>query len=323
MFKKDKDLSERSRNLLKNKEVRTLKTTLLQKHPRLAEEQLSSLINNKTDVTSIKLASRTILYSIDNIVYFFDWEGRNILFPTLHCLWLFPDMLPTLTTYGPVSKFILNGADFMIPGIAKKEGLEEVREGEPCCIKIIGNPLPFAVGVSLFDGKSLLVEGSSRKGKAATIHHSYGDLLTLKCKPNEGFTLQVIRPTEKVDVESDEETADETEIDNKQDPEIQREDGDSSEEADLTEPLTGAADRTAVERTPEDDECTEDLSSDMKNTTIADHLESSSASMDEVSWNALGLALRYIVKDKQLPMLASTFWSWVQRLANSIESMIF
>jgi hypothetical protein len=34
---------------------------------------------------------------------------------------------------------------------------------------------------------------------------------------------------------------------------------------------------------------------------------------DELALHALILALKYIIKDRQLPMLASTFWSIVQR----------
>ena len=36
-------------------------------------------------------------------------------------------------------------------------------------------------------------------------------------------------------------------------------------------------------------------------------------SEDEKLMKSLLLALKYVIKDKQLPMLASTFWSTVQR----------
>jgi hypothetical protein len=38
-------------------------------------------------------------------------------------------------------------------------------------------------------------------------------------------------------------------------------------------------------------------------------------SEDDNLMRCLLLALKYVIKDKQLPMLASTFWSTVQRYA--------
>lgn len=193
MFKKDRDLTERSKTLLKNKEIRTLRSEVKKQYPLADEELLATVIGNKADVTCVKLSNRTILYEIDGKVILFDLEGRNNLFPTLHMLWKLPDMMRTFYTYGPVSKYVLKGADFMVPGLATLEGLAGLKEREKCCIKILGNPLPFAVGESQV-GFTYLNGPGEKKGKAIGVLHVYGDLLAHKDVPNEGFTLQQIKP---------------------------------------------------------------------------------------------------------------------------------
>ena len=44
MFKKDRDLAERSRSLLKNKETRKLRDDILAKLPRLTPEQMDAIL---------------------------------------------------------------------------------------------------------------------------------------------------------------------------------------------------------------------------------------------------------------------------------------
>ena len=115
MFKKEKDLQERSRALLKNKEVRNLRTHFLTEFPSVSEEECAKVISSKTQVEILKLANKTLLYfspgdgSGGSIPIFFDQDGRNNLYPTLHTLWRIPNALKTITIHGPVSEFILRG----------------------------------------------------------------------------------------------------------------------------------------------------------------------------------------------------------------------
>lgn len=120
MFKKDKDLTERSRSLLKNKEIRSLKAEILLQFPRLSEDQISEIIAKKSNLSQTKLASRTIVYSVDDVPFFFDKEGRNNLYPTVFTLWRFPEAMRTYVVHAPVSEFVLNGADLMLPGLATR-----------------------------------------------------------------------------------------------------------------------------------------------------------------------------------------------------------
>lgn len=200
MFKKERDLAERSKTLLKNKEVRSLKTEICKQFPNVQEEELNSVIPNKADITLTKLANKTLLYSIDGVILFFDVNARNNLYPTLPFLWRFPTALPTLIIYSPVSEFVLRGADLMTPGLCTsllpemaKLGL---KEGDKACVRIVGNPLPFAVGDCLFN-TSILADGVRHKGRALTVHHVYGDLLnTSGVVPNAGFGPSRIYPIE-------------------------------------------------------------------------------------------------------------------------------
>ena len=91
----------------------------------------------------VKLATRALVYLHvpSKTPLFFDSDGRNKLFPTVYALWRVRRILaaggevttaaavegsarsaaccgacPTLVVHPPVSKFVLNGADVMLPG---------------------------------------------------------------------------------------------------------------------------------------------------------------------------------------------------------------
>ena len=185
MFKKDRDLAERSRSLLKNKETKKLKEVFLTKFPRLTESELDTLVG-KEQFTRIYLATKTIIYSVGDVPLFIDVEGRNNIIPTVQCLWRLPRLLRTFVIHAPVSEFVMNGADLMLPGLATVDGLEGVMRDEKMSIRVIGNPLPFAVGISNCSWEGILTNG--RKGKALCVTSVYGDCLcSLKAAPNSGF----------------------------------------------------------------------------------------------------------------------------------------
>ena len=185
MFKKDRDLAERSRSLLKNKETKKLKEVFLTKFPRLKEAELDALIG-KEQFTRIYLATKTIVYSVGDVPYFIDVEGRNNIVPTVQLLWRLPHILRTFVIHAPVSEFVMNGADLMLPGLASVDGLEGVMRDEKMSIRVVGNPLPFAVGISNCSWEGILTNG--RKGKALCVTSVYGDCLCpLKAAPKSGF----------------------------------------------------------------------------------------------------------------------------------------
>jgi predicted ribosome-associated RNA-binding protein Tma20 len=124
MFKKDRDLIERTKTCLKNKEVRALRQSVLPKDVSssatmtLSIEDCQNLLPEKGNVTVTKLISKTLVYSVDNIPYFFDALGRNDLYPTIFSLFKYPSMLRSIVIYEPVAEYLLNGADLMLPGVA-------------------------------------------------------------------------------------------------------------------------------------------------------------------------------------------------------------
>ncbi len=146
MFKKNQALVERSNTLLKNKEIRNLKQSVLKNFGintdeqaafkyGFSEEDLSLLIPNKGNVSVKKLISKTLIYCCDDVPLFIDLNDRNDLCPTLFSLWAFRDnystcftqsdfdsskirdKIRTVVIHPPVSEYLLNGADLMIPGL--------------------------------------------------------------------------------------------------------------------------------------------------------------------------------------------------------------
>ncbi len=173
MFKKERDLTQRSTILLKNKEIKNLCVEVLKQFQSLTENEINEFFNKKASVAVIKLASRSLIYTVNDIPFLFDKEGRNDLYPTVYFLWRFPHALRNIIVHSPVSDFILNGADLMLPGLASIKStsardvffilvlfydycmiiivvlcidLEGMMKGDKVCIRVLGNPLPFAVG---------------------------------------------------------------------------------------------------------------------------------------------------------------------------------
>lgn len=360
MFKKDRDLAERSKTLLKNKEVRTLKADIVKQFPNVNEDELNVVIPNKADITLTKLASKTLLYSIDGVTLFFDVGARNNLYPALPFLWRFPHALPTFVIHGPVSEFVLRGADLMLPGLcaSKIAELENsgLREGSKACVRIAGNPLPFAVGDSAV-AWATISSAQRRKGRALVVHHVYGDLLAGgKMVPNSGFGPSRIYPIEdesaqkeaaaddvyeSASEESDTESAEAegtgvVEDDTKGGHEEEQNGGVGAEEneegsavIDDTEADENAAGAVDDELGEDDAEgVTLDHDIDGEDTGAGDRDEDvntapdksretsreSQRLQDEALLQAVLLASKYIVKDKQLPMLVSTYWTILQKL---------
>jgi predicted ribosome-associated RNA-binding protein Tma20/translation initiation factor 1 (eIF-1/SUI1) len=333
MFRKEKDLAERSRTLLKNKEAKTLKAEVLKQFPAVTEDEINALLPNKVNLTSIKLVDRTILYTVDDVILFFDVNGRNNLYPSIVTMWKIPHIVKTMVTHGPVSRNLIRGADLMVPGVIQREiTLGGLRKKEKCGVRIYGNPLPFAVGDSCFDCESIL---TARRGKALDIIHGYGDLLvpahSVVLPP--GYFKEEILPTENNLQSIGDYNEDEGDDDDENDQQLEN-NLDSSEYIDEIKPQEG----TCMQ---------EDMDSDLKlEENIAIKLQiDDSGDATRVSWeeekeenetenvdeenaviqkspqeygeeilHAFVLFLKHVVKDPLLPMLVSTMWPMFQRV---------
>ena len=59
-----------------------------------------------------------IAYFIDKIPYLFKIDKQERFIPTVYFLWKFPNILPKFYTHKEVfNKYLLNGADLMLPGL--------------------------------------------------------------------------------------------------------------------------------------------------------------------------------------------------------------
>merc|ERR1719235_1329179 len=94
-----------------------------------------------------------------------------------------------ITVHAPVSKYVLRGADVMLPGVVPPEkGFGYMRAGQPRVVTIPNNPFPIAIGKMLIGTED--VEKSGMKGKALQVVHHFRDELWSLCGkecPNAGF----------------------------------------------------------------------------------------------------------------------------------------
>ena len=126
MFKKEKELTGARKTLLKNKDVRMLREQICRQYS-VTNDELSDALGAKPRVELARLANRTNVYIVPDkdspkggggaTALFFQPEGRGPLFPTVYALWYWPAMMPVLTVHAPVSRFLLRGADLMLPGV--------------------------------------------------------------------------------------------------------------------------------------------------------------------------------------------------------------
>jgi len=189
MFKKT--YTAQGQNLLSKKDLKALKSQLCELYPSLTEKDVDEILP-EGQAKVVKLDNRCLLYSAgDAPAAFFDAEGRSELYPTLFTLWQYPHMMQELTIHPPVSKFVLNGADLMLPGVLVPAngvvGFGTVTKGQPRCIKIDGNPYAIAVGRMLVNQTQM----EKLKGKGMEVLHVYKDCLWAQCgkvKPNAGFS---------------------------------------------------------------------------------------------------------------------------------------
>ena len=321
-------MDQRSRTLIKNKEQRKIRADILLSLPRLTEEQIGDLLPSKSQVTMTKLANRSILYSVDGIPLFLDVLGRNTFVPTVYTLWRYPSIVRTFVVHSPVSEYVLRGADLMLPGVVRgtvAAELSDLKKGEVVCIRVNRNPVPFAVGTAETSWEHIVSQGM--KGRGVSVLHIFGDELWKNggsLVPNDGFGLNCVHGTEdieEIDAEEiqDEETNEDvhaevvkengtTEIDVKHtsDEDEGNNDGDGIE-CDISIPLIYCTISPSSTPLP--------VSTPSSGTSS---LTSTPLEEDIAFERNLLVALKYHIKDKQLPMLASTFWSNVTKYSAGV-----
>ena len=82
--------------------------------------------------------------------------GNSGLLPTLPALWKAPSALPALIIPPEAARFLLNGADLLLPGVRGCDAtVPDLPAGTPACVRIMGNPAAVAVGVLAVDGAAI------------------------------------------------------------------------------------------------------------------------------------------------------------------------
>jgi len=213
---------------LKSSLQKKLLQSLKRQYPYVDDATWKQIFPSKCAVLMSKLSKSTILlYSVKlksqapsaAIIYFFQMKvyGKDCIYPSLFLLWKLPNFLPCICIHSPVSKFILRGADLMLPGVSQKvhryyrsnqplntvfaADLSVIRKDDVFSIKVIGNPLPCAVGYSILNSSE--ITGAGSKGRFMKMMHIFRDQLWEfggKRKPNAGFLSTVINPIESTAV---------------------------------------------------------------------------------------------------------------------------
>lgn len=235
---------------------------------------------------SFQAPSRMVFYSVEETKepVLFDHSGKGDFCLTVYALWRVADLLPKLFVHAPVSEFVLRGADVMLPGVvfASVDEIDGLRKGELRAVYARGNPMPFAVGEMLVDSAD--IERHGKKGKALRLLHCVGDELWQSgpnSVPNDGFLRDRIVPINDFGVARD---------------------AYSDEEATTT---SLSLDDVMLEEKPQPTE---------PEATTEDTAESAAApeitreEMDQLYVSTLLQVLKTSkIKEKDLPMLASTF----------------
>ena len=337
MFRKSSDIAERGRQTLRGKETRKLIADILKQLPRLKDDELSSLFSNKSTVISLKLQSqRVTIYFVDNVPLFYciDDKQQQDIYPTVFTLWKLPHALRCYIVHAPVSKFVLKGATLMLPGLANTNDIEGILLNEKVSVRVKGNPLPFAVGSSLTSWPAILQ--NKCRGKAMAVHHCFGDFLYLLASqviPNSGYTLDCIYALEGYmedgidddndggDGDCDDDGDDEENEDNNEDESNDNgnDDDDNKDNTNIdnddanTDPIANEQDSN------NNNDDNNNLNENNDEEVDDNDTENTKDVMDNILQRTLLLAIKYVIRDANLPMLASAFWSLLQKCAPDDE----
>lgn len=200
MFAKEHDLSSSTKTLLKNKEKRALRAALIECLS-CSDDALEALVPSKGDVELTKLKSKVKLLSQkgEACPLFFDTslgKGKPQYVPTVYAAWRQPNVVPNLLVHSKVSIPLLRGADLMAPGVlVPPSGLPDLGVDAPVAIRVLGNPMPFAVGVTEVSTADAVAGGM--RGRFVRILHRYRDVLWAaggRAVPNDGFGAASVDP---------------------------------------------------------------------------------------------------------------------------------
>lgn len=147
----------KSRNVLSNKENKQLAADLLN----MLGEQAQTFFNKKDKLEKIKTEKDTFVIK-DKKIWFFQW--KNQFLPSIHCLRESKLLAHKVVVDVGAIKFVLNGADIMLPGIVYFD--EIIEKGDFVVIREEKADTIIAVGISLISHKDF---SKTNKGKAIRV----------------------------------------------------------------------------------------------------------------------------------------------------------
>lgn len=186
-----------SKNLLGNKDRKKLRSVIVKSFPTCSESQVDTLLLKDDDTLVMKVqGSKTVIYFSLGEPMFFDLDGTGELIPSIYALTRIPQLLPCFLIHESVSRFILGGADLMVPGVLSPTstecyGPDGLLVKKVMGVRVAGSPVPFAVGKCAATNTMF----GTGKGKALDVLHVYGDALWnlgSRIPPSPGFTLKKV-----------------------------------------------------------------------------------------------------------------------------------
>ncbi|XP_047321462.1 eukaryotic translation initiation factor 2D [Impatiens glandulifera] len=308
MFKKPVDAKSQQR--LSGADRKKLKRTIKERFPNVSDAEIDILLPPKGEVTVSKYPNRLLVYGQEGgFPVFFDTDGRGTeVLPSVFALWMVPELLPSFWLKGgEVSRYVLGGADLMFPGISvPPEGLPPFSAGESWTVKVPGNPAPIAVGITTMSSTEAIKAGL--RGKALRICHYYGDFLWASVDgqlvPNAGFLENVVYGDPSLSSTSEAHGSCESDdgVEQQKDDvaqiiELQSGTDAGSKNVDVERVINEIAELEVAENST-----TDELSN-------REHQSSSTEEMDLILDKCLLQALHKSIKEKDLPIPGSTFWS--------------
>ena len=157
-------LQIKDRHFLKKKALNDLKTRI-KNHFNINEDLLFS---KSSRLEMLKTESEMTLYFIDDEATLIELD--NVIYPTVNALLSKKIMHPEVAIDKGAIKFIINGADVMVPGIV--ETSESIEKGDIICIVDIEFKKTLAIGKAMMSAKEIK---EKNKGKAVQNLHHVGD----------------------------------------------------------------------------------------------------------------------------------------------------
>ncbi|GAB0097829.1 Eukaryotic translation initiation factor 2D [Sergentomyia squamirostris] len=175
-----KPIKVKSKILLRSSDRKKLQVKLAGKYPKLTEENFGKIFTQSGNIHHVKVitAQEEIVwvYLVEKQPVFFELVNGSI-YPTIHTLWIVPDLLASVTTNPSVLPILAKGANLMARGVIRQnqQGWTGINRGETVAVNLTTNTNACAVGIYAQSSNDLHLNGGT--GVCVEILHVFGDKL--------------------------------------------------------------------------------------------------------------------------------------------------